>query len=107
MGCPSRPSATRSSKLSRRNSSKNSTIKYHKTNPAEANKIKKWQKAKGFRGSSLKKGGKAKKFLRKVGKGAKVVLPLIFLHDWYEEGFWGATKNTVNDVTWPLSELWN
>jgi len=81
--------------------------KYHKSNPAEANKIKKWQKSKGFRGSSLKKGGKAKKFLRVAGKGAKVILPIIFLHDWYKEGFWEATKNTVNDVTWPLSELWN
>jgi hypothetical protein len=81
--------------------------KYHRSNPAEANKVKKWQKSMGFRGSSLKKGGKAKKFLRKAGKGAKVILPLIFLHDWYEGGFWRATKNTVNDVTWPLSELWN
>ena len=81
--------------------------KYHRTNPAEANKVKKWQKSMGFRGSSVKKGGKAKKFLRKAGKGAKVILPLIFFHDWYEEGFWEATKNTVNDVTWPLSELWN
>lgn len=81
--------------------------KYHRTNPAEANKVKKWQKSMGFRGSSVKKGGKAKKFLRKAGKAAKVIIPLIFLHDWYEEGFWGAAKNTANDVLWPLSEIWN
>jgi hypothetical protein len=81
--------------------------KYHRTNPTEANKIKKWQKAIGFRGSSLKKGGKAKKFLRKAGKGAKIILPLIFLHDWYEQGFWEAATNTANDATWPISELWN
>jgi hypothetical protein len=81
--------------------------KHHRTHPAEANKIKKWQKSMGFRGSSLTKGSKAKKFLRKAGKGAKVVIPLIFLHDWYEHGFWEATKNTANDVTWPLSELWD
>jgi Domain of unknown function (DUF4157) len=81
--------------------------KYHRSNPAEANKIKKWQKSMGFRGSSLKKGGKAKKFLRHAGKGAKVIIPLIFLHDWYEQGFWEATKNTANDALWPLSELWN
>jgi Domain of unknown function (DUF4157) len=81
--------------------------RYRKTNPAEANKVKKWQKSMGFRGSSLKKGGKAKKFLRIVGKGGKVIIPLIFLHDWYEGGFWNATKNTANDLTWPLSELWD
>jgi hypothetical protein len=81
--------------------------RYHRSNPAEANKIKKWQKSMGFRGSSLKKGGKAKKFLRHAGKGAKVIIPLIFLHDWYEQGFWEATKNTANDALWPLSELWN
>ena len=61
----------------------------------------------GLRSSSLKKGSTAKKFLRKAGKGAKVILPLIFLHDWYEEGFWSAMKNTANDLTWPLSELWD
>jgi hypothetical protein len=81
--------------------------KYHKTNPAEANKVKKWQKAMGFRGSSLKKGGKAKKFLRKAGKAAKVIIPILVLHDWHEHGFWEATKNTANDALWPLSELWN
>lgn len=81
--------------------------KYHRTNPGEANKVKKWQKSMGFRGSSVKKGGKAKKFLRKAGKAAKVIVPLIFLHDWYEHGFWEASKNTANDVLWPLSELWN
>lgn len=81
--------------------------RYHKTNPAEANKVKKWQKSMGFRGSSVKKGGRAKKFLRKAGKAAKVIIPLLFIHDWYEEGFWEATKNTTNDLVWPLSELWN
>jgi hypothetical protein len=81
--------------------------KYHKSNPAEANKVKKWQKSMGFRGSSVKKGGKAKKFLRKAGKAAKVIIPLLFIHDWYEECFWEATKNTANDLMWPVSELWN
>jgi hypothetical protein len=79
----------------------------HRTHPAEANNVKKWQKVMGFRGSALKKGGKAKKFLRKAGNAAKLIIPILFLHDWYERGFWEATKNTANDALWPLSELWN
>jgi hypothetical protein len=37
----------------------------------------------------------------------KVIIPILFIHDWYKHGFWEATKNTANDALWPVSELWN
>lgn len=93
---------------------------YRKSHPKEAEKVKRMQKSKGFRGSSQKrkkkhlskKAGKksskkAGKSLAKKGLGAvtrKVPLvgAMFFLYDWNEGGFGHA----VNELVWPLSELW-
>ena len=80
--------------------------KYQKENPAEAKKIKRWQKSKGFRGSSVKKGSKAKKFLKKVSKGLKIITVGLFVADWIDGGFAYAAEEAVNSTLWPASELW-
>jgi len=99
--------------------------KYSKTNPNEARKVKRMQKSKGFRGSSVKKkskhlskkagkkGGKktakragkklAKKALGAVARKFPVLAVGFFAADWASGGFGHA----VNELVWPLSELWN
>lgn len=80
--------------------------KYRKSNPEEAEKVKRWQKSRGFRRSSVKKGSKAKKFLRKGGKVLKILVPIIFISDWIDGGFAHAAEEAANGALWPLSELW-
>lgn len=104
--------------------------KMRKTNPQEALKVKRWQKSMEYRGSSVKKSGASKKSIKKATQeiaeeggeevaerlGKKIVkkglgavarkIPLIgigfFAYDWIQGGFGHA----VNELAWPVSELW-
>jgi len=49
--------------------------------------------------------------MRAGGKGArkatKLLGPVFFAKDLFAEGLGTAAKNFANDVTWPVSELWD
>jgi len=103
--------------------------KHRKSHPKEAQKVKRMQKSKGFRQSSVKKNAKGKKFskkaveettekgTKKAGKkvGKKLLkkgvgfvarkTPLVVgfvLYDLFTAG----PAEAANNLVWPLSELW-
>lgn len=100
--------------------------KMRRTDPQEALKVKWWQKNVEFRGSSVKKSGASKKSLKKATEelaeeggekiGKKIVkkglgavakkIPVVgigfFIYDWVS----GGVGHAVNELTWPVSELW-
>ena len=52
--------------------------------------------------------GMVKKLATKIIKGKVPVVTLAFFaYNWYTGGFSRAATNAVNDVLWPISELWD
>jgi RHS repeat-associated protein len=90
--------------------------RYYRKNKdfVNANKVKKYRKGQGLVRSSVKRGSKAKKFLKRgakvvckgVGKAVKWFIVPIFLYNWGADGFGPAVGEAANDLVWPVSELW-